>query len=251
MTPKTTPKKPATDAKPAAVAETKKKNIGLPSFTLVRFPQGIFRDIYGNPDKLVPRMRWVNSAVSHVIKAIADSDISGDIVITDFYRKPSESYIALHKKGGMVAPPGLSGHNYGLSMDIAVDATCTKTGLVRPLLAQKLSELSAFGIPSEAWHYNFMFRVAHEYFFSLFDTFPEKAVKKIKSSLISTYSANIAPVTTVKALQADLGLKADGVLGKRTILAVTMLLAEKQGLLKGLDDAKKQKIVVDFNDIWG
>ena len=246
---RTNPKVASTKGKPAVAV--KKKGSGLPSFTLVRFPQGIFRDIYGNPEVLVPRMRWVNSAVLHVIDKIAASDISGDIVISDFYRKPSESYIAFHKKGGMVASPGLSGHNYGLSMDIAVDATCSKTGMARPILVQKLSELGAFGISSEAWHYNFMFKAANEYFFSLFDVFPVKAVKKIKSNLIATYSENITPVKNVKALQADLGLKVDGVIGKRTILSVSMLLAEKLGLLKGLDNAKKQKIVVDFNDIWG
>jgi hypothetical protein len=223
----------------------------LSSFELVRFPQGIFRDIYGNPDKLVPRMLWVNKAVAHVIDALAVSDLSGAMVVSDTFRLPSASYIALKKKGPMVAPPGLSGHNYGISIDVALDATYKATGLSRNLLVPKLAGLGIHSISSEAWHFNLMFSVAREYFFSLLDSFPEESITEIKSSLVSKYSKTIEKVKSVKALQSSLGLTPDGVIGKRTILAVSMLLAEKQGMFKRIADPKAKSIVVNFNDVWG
>lgn len=230
---------------------SKKVSNKLPSFELVRFPQGIFRDIYGNPDKLVSRMLWVNKAVAHVIDALASSDLCGSLVVSDTFRLPSASYIAMKKKGSMVAPPGLSGHNYGVSVDVALDASYKATGLGRNLLVPKLAGLGMHSIPSEAWHFNLMFSASREYFFSLFNSFPAASVKSIKSSLVSEYSKRIEKVKSVNALQSSLGLTSDGIIGKRTILAASMLFAEKQGMFKGLTDLKTKSIVVNFNDVWG
>jgi hypothetical protein len=43
-----------------------------------------------------------------------------NLAFSDIFRSPSESLVALRSKAG-VQPPGYSGHNFGFSVDVAVD----------------------------------------------------------------------------------------------------------------------------------
>ena len=219
-----------------------------PSFKLVRIPEGLFRDIYGDPTKLVSRMSWVNAQVVHVLKKV-EEEFKGEIVISDFYRKPTESYIARKKKGSMVAPCGLSGHNYGLSVDVAVDTTLKRLSLSYSQMVAAFKKLGLNGIKKESWHFNLMFIEASDYFYGLYNQFSDNFKKHVCSHLVSEFSAHVQPVKNVKEIQTILGLTVDGIPGRQTVMSVSMLLAEKKGLLP-VDDVKLKKITVNFSDIW-
>lgn len=218
------------------------------SFTLKRFPQGVFSDIYGDPTKLINRMLWVNSQVYHVIDMIKQSSFHGDIVISDSYRKPTESYLARKKKGPSVAPCGLSGHNYGISIDIAVEETLRKMSCSYPQMITEFQRMGLFGIKSENWHFNLMFSDASQYFYSLHSRMSPELITHINSVMVKQFSKIILPVQSVSEIQKILGLTVDGVVGRNTILSVSMILAEHLKMLP-VDTATKE-IVVNFDDIW-
>lgn len=219
-----------------------------PSFKLVRIPEGLFRDIYGDPTKLVSRMSWVNAQVVHVLKKI-EEEFKGEIVISDFYRKPTESYIARIKKGSMVAPCGLSGHNYGLSMDVAVDTTLKRISMSYSQMVAAFKKLGLNGIKKESWHFNLMFIEASDYFYGLYNQFSDGFKKHISTHMVSQFSTYVQPVKNIKEIQTILGLTVDGIPGRQTVMSVSMLLAEKKGLLP-VDDVKLKEITVNFTDIW-
>jgi len=230
----------------ASLARNPKKFVG---FKLVRFPQGILKDIYGNPELLVPRMRWVNAEVFSVVDRVLKSPYQKVIVITDTFRLPSESYVARMKKGGKVAPTGLSGHNYGISWDIALEHTYSASGKSHSELVKDLSGLGLYPISREPWHFNLVFKDEREYFFSLFDKL-SFLHKKMAKDMVKSFSSLVVSVKSIKDIQSKLGLVADGIVGKRTGMAVTMLLAEKKGLFKGVLDDKVNEINVNLVDVW-
>lgn len=228
--------------------EVKKKKPFV-GFSLVRFPQGVLRDIYGNPEKLVNRMRWVNAEVVSVVDRLSKSSLNGAIVITDTFRLPSESYLARLKKGNMVAPPGLSGHNYGISWDIALEATYKATCKSHSALVTTLGEKGLYPISSEPWHFNLLYRDEREYFFSLYNQLSFLHAK-IRKEVVGLYNSLVVPVKSVKDIQSTLGLVVDGIAGRRTIMSVTMLLAEKKGMFKGILDPKVESIKINLVDVW-
>ena len=59
------------------------------------------------------------------------ADLADHVVVTDAYRSPEASLVALEAGTGS-RPPGYSGHNYGLSIDVDVDAAMRDLGLDKP-----------------------------------------------------------------------------------------------------------------------
>lgn len=79
--------------------------------------------------------------------------------VSDVFRSPESSLSAMQSKAG-VQPPGYSGHNFGFSIDVAVDAVLKALNVTKPQLDEKLK---AFGWYChrkdgargfEDWHYN-------------------------------------------------------------------------------------------------
>lgn len=89
---------------------------------------------------------------------------TGGLVYSDILRSAEESLAAMQRKAG-VQPPGFSGHNFGFSVDVAVDETMK----LRSWDYERLSkELEAHGWychrrdgvrgygKSESWHFNYL-----------------------------------------------------------------------------------------------
>lgn len=88
------------------------------------------------------------------------------LVFTDIYRSPASSAEAYARKTG-VAKPGYSGHNYGVSVDLAIDATMKRhtmdyNTLCRHMIAfgwtpyQGVTSTSTYKRGKEDWHFNFI-----------------------------------------------------------------------------------------------
>lgn len=84
----------------------------------------------------------------------------GGLIYTGMFRTAEASFAARKKKTG-VQQPAYSGHNYGFSVDIAVDATLEDKRWKYPRLLRRLSELGWYchrrdgrrGM--EDWHFNY------------------------------------------------------------------------------------------------
>jgi len=230
--------------------QKKTETIIGPKFKLIKIPQGIFRDIYGRPDIVANRMLWVNDAAKCVIDRIKNSQYNGRIVITDITRKPSESYIARQKKGRHVAQCGLSGHNYGISIDIALEETAKALGVHLNALNPILEGLGLKNIRSEAWHYNMGFTVARDYFYNLYANSSETFKNHFKESFIEKFNLVVGMnLKSVKVIQAFLDITVDGALGRQSFCAASMLMAERLGMFD-TSNKEKTEIIIDFGKIW-
>lgn len=110
------------------------------------------------PDRL--RMLCYEAAVSFL------SQLQLYVVISDMYRTPMDSMLAVRKKRGAL-PPGYSGHNFGYSIDIDVDATIALLNAASPGLIKSKADLDQWMADRgwyccrgdhkrgrEDWHYN-------------------------------------------------------------------------------------------------
>ncbi len=88
------------------------------------------------------------------------------LIFTDIYRSPASSAEAYARKTG-VAKPGYSGHNYGVSVDIAVDACLQRHSISYPDLVGSMIAFgwtpyqgarldSAYKRGKEDWHFNYI-----------------------------------------------------------------------------------------------
>ncbi len=82
------------------------------------FPvKGIYKTHDGN---LPSRLLYMHEgAIADFYRLQKSTDFN--LVYSDIFRKPESSFLARKSKGAMVAPPGKSGHNYGLSFDVDVE----------------------------------------------------------------------------------------------------------------------------------
>ncbi len=98
-------------------------------------------------------------------EAMRDLCIETPLVFSDIYRSPASSAEAYARKTG-VAKPGYSGHNYGISVDLAVDATLKRYKWTYPQLVNVMinNDWTPFqGKKSdnqyirgkEDWHFNY------------------------------------------------------------------------------------------------
>ena len=77
--------------------------------------------IYGRPGSKLPKRMCYLHPDAIVDFAKLQSATNCSLIYSDMYRKFSESLSARRRKGNMVAFPGDSGHNWGISFDIDVD----------------------------------------------------------------------------------------------------------------------------------
>ena len=226
------------------------KTIIGPTFTLVRFPEGVFKDIYGRPEILATRMRWINKDVLIEMNSIETSPYKGMIVISDITRKPSESFIARQQKGKHVAQVGLSGHNYGISIDIDIKKTAHNIGVHPNQLPAIMKEMGLIGISSESWHYNFRHLASRYYFYSLYEKASKEFKAHFKKGFVSKFNKAIGlNLKSIKTIQAYLDITSDGILGRQSFCAASMLMAERLGMYN-TSDPKATEIVIDFGLVW-
>lgn len=211
----------------------------------------MFRDIYGRPEILATRMSWINKDFYDIIDNIRGSDIyCGNIIITDIYRTSTESLIARRKKGAMVAPPGLSGHNYGISIDIDIKGTAK--GLHTPVhvMRSELDILGLKGIRSESWHFNLGVRTASDYYNQFYYNLHKDFKTYVYYNFITRFNevCNLSCSRIIDA-QRYLGLKPDNLFGRKTYLSSSMYMAEKMGMLD-VNNKNEKELVIDFEKIW-
>lgn len=115
-----------------------------------------WESIYGRSPKVLPnRMRYL-----HPIALCSIRDFFENLVFSDIFRSPAASMAARKRKKG-VQKPGWSAHNFGLAIDIAIQATLRKTGWSYRTLVEKLQELGwvcyrrNFTRGREEWHFTF------------------------------------------------------------------------------------------------
>lgn len=113
--------------------------------------------IYGSPPRLPARMRWLHPGAAEAAEALQRE--YGPLVLSDCWRSAEQSLQAAQEKRG-VQPPAYSGHNFGVAIDVAVDAQLRVWGVTYPVL---LARLSLYGWHChrrdarrgfEDWHFN-------------------------------------------------------------------------------------------------
>jgi hypothetical protein len=79
--------------------------------------------------------------------------------VSDIFRSPESSLMAMQQKSG-VQPPGFSGHNFGFSIDIAVDDCLKRFGMTKTQFDAMMETYGWFchrkdhARGFEEWHYN-------------------------------------------------------------------------------------------------
>lgn len=119
--------------------------------------RGIYNTKAG-PDTLPERFRFLWPTAAEGFRALEAE--TGGLIYSDILRSAEESLHALQTKTG-VQPPSYSGHNFGFSVDVAVDETLR---LRKWTYEELLEVMAAHGWHchrrdgkrgSEAWHFNF------------------------------------------------------------------------------------------------
>lgn len=124
--------------------------------------RGIYK-VDGKPGRLPPRMRYLHPAVAKMYSQIAPW-----AVVSDMFRSP-ESSLAAVEAGRGAQPPSYSGHNYGLSIDLDLEASMENLAAFLGIGTHRVDkkrlddEMAKAGfychrldhkMEFEAWHYN-------------------------------------------------------------------------------------------------
>ena len=129
--------------------------------TLARLPESAVVGIYNG--KLPERMRFLHpsAARSFMLLATQLQEAQVDLVVSDMYRS-AESSLAAVAAGRGAKAPGYSGHNYGFSIDLDVDAILKSIRWKKPDLDAFMSSGGWYchrkdeKRGTEDWHYNFL-----------------------------------------------------------------------------------------------
>lgn len=117
-------------------------------------------DCYPATPELPPRMALLLPEAADSIAAL-QANAGSRIVLSDAFRTPESSLQAAKAKRG-VMPPGYSTHNFGLAIDVDVDATLKAWGMSYAILNGTLADYGWHchrrdGLRGmECWHYNFL-----------------------------------------------------------------------------------------------
>jgi len=119
------------------------------------------RGIYGpNQDSLGKRqLLMAPDAAAAYLRAYAAS--GGQLAASDMWRS-AEASLAAVAAGKAAQPPGYSGHNFGVSVDLAVDATCKAMEIDYPHLLLFMADHGWHCFRrdgqrgSEDWHFNYL-----------------------------------------------------------------------------------------------
>lgn len=120
--------------------------------------RGIYTVKGKGPDSMPDRMLRLHpdAAVS-----FAAMEAKTPLVYSDVWRSAEESLRACQEKRG-VQPPAFSAHNYGLAVDVAVDATLARTGWTYQNLLDFMAKFDWHcyrrdgKLGSESWHFNYL-----------------------------------------------------------------------------------------------
>ncbi len=109
----------------------------------------------GKPGRMPDRMRYL-----HPEAAIDYAKIQSWAVVSDMFRSPESSLEAVRAKRG-AQPPGYSAHNYGLAIDLDIDASMKRLGVKTKRELDEACEAAGWfchrrdhTMGFESWHMN-------------------------------------------------------------------------------------------------
>ncbi|HKE15216.1 MAG TPA: peptidoglycan-binding protein [Kofleriaceae bacterium] len=128
------------------------------TLSLRSLPAQAVRGIYGpSKDQMPERMRYL-----HPDAAASYLEMADFAVVSDMFRSPESSLQAVREKRG-AQPPSYSAHNYGLAIDLDIDAAKKRWnhGSKQALDAEMESRgwfchRRDHTMEFEAWHFNFL-----------------------------------------------------------------------------------------------
>lgn len=178
---------------------------------------------------LPARMAWLDPRAARDFERMNEA-CGHRIEYTDVYRSTLTQILAIRQatraKKRLYAPPTKSGHNFGLSVDIGVEATLEnfrKSGQAdlvvasrdRPALGRWMAGFGWTGIDSEDWHFNHLDGAA-------------SAVKKIDAEYGERLRLSNVDVQRAinRLLKLDKPLVEDGQLGPVTASAAKAAVAQ-------------------------
>lgn len=167
--PRDAPRDPFIDQQKPAVNRAQRLPTACLVFSIpLKKVSGTVRGIYGpNKDQFGKRMAYFRDAPLPsgrspiAIWEAIHMEFGNQIVLSDGYRTPKESVLARRAKAG-TALPGFSGHNFGVSFDMAVRETMQRAEMGYVDLVEKLVALGATPFDGrnesptamESWHFN-------------------------------------------------------------------------------------------------
>jgi hypothetical protein len=213
--------------------------------TLSKLALGAVHGIYGREGNRLPeRMRYLEPAA-----AKSFLELEG-VVVSDMLRSP-ESSLAARRRSRGAQPPGWSGHNYGLSIDLSVTKTLRNRG-------ENKTELDAYMLERgwychrldhkrkrEEWHYNHgigpyvkdrdrynsaaLERRIQADFADAWD-FPSQVLQSYLQDLklyLGEIDGIVGPLSkeAVRAFQRAWLLRVDGIAGRRTRRTLALVTA--------------------------
>lgn len=209
------------------------------------------RGIYGPAeDRLPERMRLLHPDAAASFLGMADF-----VVVSDMFRSPESSLRAVREKRG-AQPPSYSAHNYGLAIDLAIDATRKRWNLgTKQRLDEEMEARGWFchrrdhALEHEAWHFNFLGVGAHipvdlQATSSLIEArivelhgasfgADERACQEMLARLrlyAGAIDGDIGPLSreSIRAFQRTWGLKESGALDRRTRRTLVYVTCERE-----------------------
>jgi hypothetical protein len=116
--------------------------------------------IYGPGKNIMPSRALLLHPDAAASFLAYESEVGG-LVYSDIYRSAESSLNAIKTKQG-VQPPGFSGHNYGLALDVAVNETLKRRGWTYPQLLAFMESKGWYCFRRdgkrgmEDWHMNYL-----------------------------------------------------------------------------------------------
>jgi hypothetical protein len=181
------------------------------------------RGIYGpNKDKMPGRALYLAPDAAQALLHLEST--CGGMTYSDIWRS-AESSLSARQSGRGAQRPGYSGHNFGLSIDVAVDETCKRHGWTYSQLCARLAEVDWYchrqdGMRGkEDWHFNFLGGAPNDLLYANAHDHNTWALP-VEHAIVRRYGEqfNLAPAEQQRALQ-KLGLyqgDVDGQLGPRS-----------------------------------
>lgn len=159
----------------------------------VDYVRGIYK-VDGKPARLPARMRLLHPSAAAMFNRIAHW-----AVVSDMFRSPESSLQAV-REGRGAQRPGYSGHNYGLSIDLDLEASMERLaesrGLARHRVDKTILDLAMrdagwwchrldHKMEFEAWHFNALWPDAKVY--------GTRTSDELEKLILRTYGADLRP----------------------------------------------------------
>jgi len=203
------------------------------------------RGVYRTHDGMLPRrMRLIHPSAYDDLKHLQEAT-KYQLVYSDMFRTFKASMLARKRKPGLVAFPGYSGHNFGISIDLAIEPCLEALSEMHDLVPPEpaLSDLrwvlrryNWTPIRSEPWHFNHSEGLSHAlpWINETYGAHFNLTTWEIEAALFEL-GYNTYPIDgildgkdtqEIRRFQRESGLQPDGIAGRKTQRLLSCLCAE-------------------------